>query len=323
MTGFLPMSDVALQRFLDPAVLARISDLELLARSVVEGFLGGLHRSPRFGASTDFAEHRQYMPGDDIRRVDWKVYARTDRYYVKEFEADTNTDVTIALDCSRSMRFAGTRGGVTKLDYGKYLAASLAYLSNRQRDRVGLVAFDDAIIEHIRPSARHLSVVLHALGRLTPRGEPGDRPAAGSRDGEGPGALDAVFRLLTESIQRRGIVVVVSDFYEPSPAVRDALAHLRGRGNDIIAFHVLDRAEREFPFDQASGFRDLESGVTIPVVPEAARAQYRRLVDEHITSLSRLLADSRIDYTLVDTSRPLDEALFAYLSNRQRLSKVR
>jgi uncharacterized protein (DUF58 family) len=123
-------NSLAPQRFLDPKILSRISSLELLARHVVEGFLGGLHRSPRFGASTDFAEHRPYMPGDDIRRVDWKVYARTDRYYVKEFEADTNTDVTIALDCSRSMRFAGVRDGVTKLDYGKYLAASLAYLSS-------------------------------------------------------------------------------------------------------------------------------------------------------------------------------------------------
>jgi uncharacterized protein (DUF58 family) len=317
------MPNVALQRFLDPRILARISNLELLARSVVEGFLGGLHRSPRFGASTDFAEHRQYMPGDDIRRVDWKVYARTDRYYVKEFEADTNTDVTIALDCSRSMRFAGTRDGVTKLDYGKFLAASLAYLSNRQRDRVGLVAFDEAIIEHIRPSARHLTTVLHALDRLTPRGEPGSGRAAGSQDGEGPGALDAVFRLLTETIQRRGVVVVISDLYEDPSAVLSALTHLRGRGNDLIVFHVLDRAEREFPFDQASGFRDLETGVTIPVVPEAAREQYRRLIDGHIASLSRLLADGRIDYTLLDTSKPLDDALFAYLSNRQRLSKVR
>jgi uncharacterized protein (DUF58 family) len=316
-------SSVALQRFLDPKILSRISDLELLARSVVEGFLGGLHRSPRFGASTDFAEHRPYMPGDDIRRVDWKVYARTDRYYVKEFEADTNTDITIALDCSRSMRFAGARDGVTKLDYGKYLAASLAYLSNRQRDRVGLVAFDEAIIEHVRPSARHLTVVLQALDRVTPRGEPGSGRAPGSQDGEGPGALDAVFRLLTETIQRRGIVIVISDFYEAPGAVLSALTHLRGRGNDIIVFHVLDRAEREFPFDQASGFRDLETGITIPIVPEAAREQYRRLVEEHIASLSRILADSRIDYTLLDTSRPLDDALFAYLSDRQRLSKVR
>ena len=316
-------SGVAPQRFLDPKVLSRISNLELLARSVVEGFLGGLHRSPRFGASTDFAEHRQYMPGDDIRRVDWKVYARTDRYYVKEFEADTNTDVTIALDCSRSMRFAGARDRVTKLDYGKYLAASLAYLSNRQRDRVGLVAFDEAILEHIRPSARHLTTVLHALARLIPRGEPGSGPAAGSQDGEGTGALDAVFRLLTESIQRRGIVIVISDFYEEPGAVLSALTHLRGRGNDIIVFHVLDQAEREFPFEQASGFRDLETGVTIPVVPEAAREQYRRLVEAHVASLARILADSRIDYTLLDTSRPLDDALFAYLSNRQRLSQVR
>jgi uncharacterized protein (DUF58 family) len=315
-------SSVAPQRFLDPRVLARVTDLELLARSVVEGFLGGLHRSPRFGASTDFAEHRPYMPGDDIRRVDWKVYARSDRYYVKEFEADTNTDVTIALDCSRSMRFAGARDAVSKLDYAKYLAASLAYLSNRQRDRVGLVVFDDAIVEHVRPSARHLSTVLHALDRALPRGRPGDARADG-RGAEGAGVLEGVFRLLAESIQRRGIIFVVSDLYEEPSAVVSALAQLRGRGNDLIVFHVLDRAELEFPFDQASGFTDLESGVTIPVVPDAVRAQYRRMIEEHVASLSRLLADSRIDYTLLDSARPLDEALFAYLSNRQRLSRVR
>ena len=317
------MSNLAPQRFLDPKVLARVSDLELLARSVVEGFLGGLHRSPRFGASTDFAEHRPYMPGDDIRRVDWKVYARTDRYYVKEFEADTNTDVTIALDCSRSMRFAGARDGVTKLDYAKYLAASLAYLSNRQRDRVGLVVFDDAIVEHVRPSARHLMTVLHALDRAVPRGRPGDNGRATQHGAEGPGTLERVFRLLTESIQRRGIVVVISDLYEEPTAVVSALAHLRGRGNDLIVFHVLDRAEREFPFEQASGFTDLESGVTIPVVPEAVRAQYRRMVEDHVATIARLLTDSRIDYTLLDSARPLDDALFAYLSNRQRLSSVR
>jgi hypothetical protein len=164
--------------------------------------------------------------------------------------------------------------------------------------------------------------VLHALDRAVPRGRPGDRND-GSRGAEGPGALERVFRLLTESIQRRGIVVVLSDLYEEPSAVVSALAHLRGRGNDLIVFHVLDRAEREFPFEQASGFTDLESGVTIPVVPEAVRAQYRRMVEDHVATIARLLADSRIDYTLLDSSRPLDDALFAYLSDRQRLSHVR
>ncbi len=293
-------------RFMDPKILGRIDNLELLARTVVEGFISGLHRSPFLGRSVDFAEHRAYMPGDDIRRIDWRLFARADRFYVKEFEADTNTSFTLILDLSRSMTF-GSRG-ITKLDYARYLAACLAYFSHKQRDRVGLVTFDQDIVDFVPPSAKHLEVVLHKIDRM----KPGRR-----------GALGPPLAKVAEAIRRRGIMVLISDFYEEPEAVLDAVKVLRYKGNDLIVFHVLDPAEIEFPFDEVANYQDLETEEAIPVIPEYLREQYRKLVAEHIDRLSRWLGDNRIDYTLFDTSTPLDYALFSYLSNRQRLSRVR
>ena len=293
-------------RFMDPKILGRIDNLELLARTVVEGFISGLHRSPYLGRSVDFAEHRAYMPGDDIRRIDWRLFARADRFYVKEFEADTNTSFTLILDLSRSMTF-GSRG-ITKLDYARYLAACLAYFSHKQRDRVGLVTFDEEIVDFVPPSAKHLEAVLHKIDRM----KPGRR-----------GALGPPLAKVAEAIRRRGIMVLISDFYEEPEAVLDAVKVLRYKGNDLIVFHVLDPAEIEFPFDEAANYQDLETEEAIPVIPEYLREQYRKLVAEHIDRLSRWLGDNRIDYALFDTSTPLDYALFSYLSNRQRLSRVR
>ena len=293
-------------RFMDPQILGRIDNLELLARTVVEGFISGLHRSPYVGRSVDFAEHRAYMPGDDIRRIDWRLFARADRFYVKEFEADTNTSFTLILDLSRSMTF-GSRG-ITKLDYARYLAACLAYFSHKQRDRVGLVTFDEDIVDFVPPSAKHLEVVLHKIDRM----KPGRR-----------GTLGPPLAKVAEAIRRRGIMVLISDFYEEPEAVLDAVKVLRYKGNDLIVFHVLDPAEVEFPFDEVANYQDLETEEAIPVIPEYLREQYRKLVAEHIDRLSRWLGDNRIDYTLFDTSTPLDYALFSYLSNRQRLSRVR
>ncbi len=293
-------------RFMDPKILGKIDNLELLARTVVEGFISGLHRSPYLGRSVDFAEHRAYMPGDDIRRIDWRLFARADRFYVKEFEADTNTSFTLIIDLSRSMTF-GSRG-ITKLDYARYLAACLAYFSHKQRDRVGLVTFDEDIVDFVPPSAQHLQVVLHKIDRM----KPGRR-----------GALGPPLAKVAEAIRRRGIMVLISDFYEEPEAVLDAVKVLRYKGNDLIVFHVLDPAEVEFPFDEVANYQDLETEESIPVIPEYLREQYRKLVAEHIDRLSRWLGDNRIDYTLFDTSTPLDYALFSYLSNRQRLSRVR
>jgi len=293
-------------RFVDPKVLARLNSLELVARTVVDGFINGLHRAPHLGFSLDFAEHRGYEPGDDLRRVDWRLYARTDRFYVKQFEADSNANLVVVLDVSASMRF-GSRG-LPKIDYGRYLAASLLYFSHQQRDRVGLVTFDRRIVSYVPPSAKHLDFALFAL----------DRAEAG-REGE----LAAPLLTATERLRRRGIVVVVSDLYEEPDRVAAAVRPLRFRGHDVIVFHLLDPAERDFPFDEASSFEDLESGERLPVVPEALRAEYQELVRRHIEALGRLLLDSRVDYALLDTSVPLDFALFRYLAARERLRRVR
>lgn len=293
-------------RFVDPKVLARIGNLELLSRSVVDGFINGLHRTNVFGASVDFAEHRGYVAGDDIRRVDWRLYARTDRYYIKEYEADSNANFSVLLDLSKSMAFSST--GVSKLEYARMLAGCLTYLVHRQRDRVGLVAFDEDIVEHVPPSAKHMDTVLHVLDRV---------------QAVRAGNLAAPMKKMAEHFGRRGMLVVISDLYEEPDAIMEALGPLRFRGNDLIVFQVLDPAELEFPYEDASAFEDLESGDQIPIVPEALRDEYRRMIRAHVDAISQRCTASRIDYALLDSSKPLDHALFTYLSVRERLMKVR
>ena len=293
-------------RFVDPQVLARIGNLELVARSVVDGFINGLHRTNVFGASVDFAEHRGYVAGDDIRRVDWRLFARTDRFYIKEYEADSNANFSVLLDVSKSMGFGST--GLTKLDYARMLAGCLTYLVHRQRDRVGLVAFDDDIVEHVPPSAKHMETVLHVLDRLKP-----------SR----PGSLRAPLHKMAEHFGRRGMLVVISDLYEEPDAIVEALGPLRFRGSEVIVFHLLDPAELDFTFEDASAFEDLESGEQIPIVPQTLRDEYRRMIRAHIEAIAERCKGARIDYTMLPTSSPLDHALFSYLSMREKLSKVR
>ena len=293
-------------QFLDPSVLSRIGNLELLARTVVDGFLQGIHRSPHLGMSLDFAEHREYMRGDDIRRIDWRLFARTDRFYVKLFEAETAADFMVALDISKSMSF-GTHS-VTKLDYARYLAAALSFFSQRQRDRVGLATFDHEIVDYIPPSTRHLQRVLHTLVNA----EPGR-----------PGVLRDPLMSLGDNLHHRGITLIISDFYEEPEQVIDAIRHLRARGHDVIVFHVLDPAELEFPFESAASFRDMESAEMIPIVPDKLVAEYRARISEHTEELAQLFTGSRIDYTVVDTSKPLDYALFQYLTSREKMARVR
>ena len=209
---------------MDPATLSRIGNLELVARWVVEGFISGLHRSPHLGFSTDFAEHRPYVPGDDIRHVDWKLYARTERTYLKTYEADTNTNFTVLLDVSASMGYG--HGGITKLAYAKLLAATLAWFSRRQRDRVGLVTFSDDLEEVVPPAAKHLPNVLHALERAT---------AAGA------GSLARPLAKVAQLQGRRGVFVLISDLYEPAIDVARALGPLTGAGHDVIVMQPLDK----------------------------------------------------------------------------------
>jgi uncharacterized protein (DUF58 family) len=293
-------------RFVDPQVLARIRNLELLARTVVDGFINGLHRAPYFGASIDFAEHRGYVPGDDIRRVDWRLYARTDKYFVKQYEADTNANFMALVDVSKSMSFASR--GVTKLEYASFLAACLGYLSQRQRDRVGIVTFDQEIVTHVPPSAKHFNVMLQTL----------DRARA-----ERPGRMLEPLAKLAEHFKRRSIVALISDLYESPDAVLEALKPYKFLGNDVVVFHVLDPAEIDFPYTDPSRFEDLESGEEVPVVPESFADQYREMIRAHIDAFTTRCSEARIDYMLCNTSRPLDDALFTYLGNRERLMRVR
>ena len=309
--------------FLDPGVLSRIGNLELLARVVVEGFINGLHKSPNLGASTDFAQHRQYMPGDDIRRIDWRVFGRTDRHYIKEFEAETNANFIQVLDVSRSMRYRGTAGtpsAVSKLEYGCYLAAALAFFSSGQRDRIGLATFDRELIDYIPCSAKHLRLILHSLDRANREGhlpEPTGKPPHPRTSMLQP------LRRLAESTRRRSIVALISDLYEEPDAILDALGYLRGKGNDLVVFHLLDHTEIEFPFADATNFIDIETGERMPVIPDYLRKQYRELVAQHSAALAKRTREQRVDYVLLDTSKPLDTALFKYLSARQNQNRAR
>lgn len=291
---------------LDPRVLARIDNLELVARAVVEGFLNGLHRSVQLGFSTEFAQHRAYVPGDDLRRLDWRVYARTDRYLIREYEAETNTNVMVALDVSKSMAYASA--GVTKLDVGRVIGASLAYLAQRQRDRVGFAAFASDIAEYIPPAAAHFQLVLHALGRAQPRER---------------GELAKPLARLGDALRRRGIIVVLTDCYEAPSVVADAMGGLRTSGHDVVVMHILDRAELEFPFEDAATFEDLETKERIPLVPGRMRERYRESMREHMVTLERKLLERGVDYVAVDTSMPIEDTLFNYLVRRERLRRVR
>ena len=298
------MSHVA--DFLTPLDLQKISNLQVVARQVVEGFCSGLHRSPHKGFSVEFKQHRQYVPGDEIRHIDWRAFGRSDRFYIREYEEETNLRATLLLDLSGSMNYG--RNGVTKYQYATRLAACLTYLVHKQRDRVGLATFDHAVVDHVPPSAKHLDVVLHTL----------DRAAA-----ERPGDIGPPLKKLAEHFGRRGIVVVVSDFYAEPDAIFEAVTPIRFRGNDVILFHVLDPAEVEFPFTDPSAFEDIESGDQLPVVPDAFGDKYRALIKAHVAELSSRATTQRMDYMLLQTSMPLDYALFQYLSIRDRLTRTR
>ena len=295
------------QSFIDPAVLARIGALDLVARTVVSGFVSGRHRSPALGATTDFAEHRGYMPGDDTRRVDWRLYGRTDRLHVKEFEADTNTNVTVLLDVSRSMSYGGA-GRLTKLDYARYLAASLLWLADGQGDRVGLVTFDAEVRDFVPAAGRRLPHALRALDR-----------AAAARAGD----LAAPLARVAEHFRQRSMVVVVSDLYAEPRAAVDAVLRLRNAGNELLLMHVLDPDERALPFAAAGALEDLETGAVQPLVPAAVRDDYRRRVAAHVAELERLARGANVDYALFDTGTPLDHALARYLAGRRRMGRMR
>lgn len=292
-----------LQRFLDPATLNSISGLDLIAKTVVDGFVAGLHRSPDFGFSQEFAEYRAYAQGDDLRHVDWNVFARTGRCYLKRYRGETNTRLLVLLDTSASMGYGSH--AVNKLDYARFLAASLCYLANVQRDAAGLIVFDEDVTNYVAPSTRQgqLFRLLHAI----------EQAHTGTRTD-----FTKPFVHFQNFLHRRGMVVVISDFYEDPAVIVKTVEPLRFRGNEVILFHLLDPQEIAPKFREPVLLVDMEnSGSAMEVSPEYARHEYRTKIDAHIEALRSQARGAGMDYFLVDTGRPLDEGLREYLSVRR------
>ena len=292
-----------MQRLLDPVVLAGISSLDLLAETVVDGFVAGLHRSPDFGFSQEFAEYRAYTPGDDLRHVDWNLFARTERCYLKRYRGETNSQLTILLDASNSMQY--TSGPPMKMDYARYIAAALFYLAIRnQRDAAGLIVFDDQVREYIRPSTRpgQLARLFAGLEQATPRARTN---------------FAEPFRHFQNSLHRRGIAIVISDFYEDPETIVRSIAPLRFHGNEVILFHILDPQEINPVMQGPAILVDLETDQKLEVIPDYAKTTYRAKINTHIETLRSRTRALGMDYQLLVTDQPLDLALREYLTLRQ------
>jgi uncharacterized protein (DUF58 family) len=292
-----------MERFLDPHVLASISSLDLLAKTVVDSFVAGLHRSTDFGFSQEFTEYRAYTPGDDLRHVDWNLFARTERCYLKRYRGETNTQLTILLDASNSMQY--TSGPPMKMDYARYIAASLFYLAIRnQRDAAGLIVFDDQVREYIRPSTRpgQLPRLFAGLERAEPRAQ---------TDFAKP------FTHFQNFLHRRGIVIVISDFYEQPETIVHNIEPLRFHGNEVVLFHILDPEEIRPALKNSAILVDLETDRRIEVIPEYTKTTYPAKLDAHIEQLRSRAQAVGMDYQLLVTSQPLDTALRGYLSLRK------
>ena len=292
-------------RFLTADAVARLRNMNLVARTVVEGFISGLHRSPYHGFSVEFSDHREYTPGDNLRDLDWLALARTDKYYIKRYEEETNLRAHILLDVSGSMAYR-SGDNVTKLEYGCYLAASLAYLMIRQQDSVGLVTFDHAVRDNIPPrsTTTHLNLILRHLETL----EPGQATA-----------VSKTFHDIAERLKRRGLIIIISDLYDDEREVMRALRHFRHKRHEVILFHVFDRAELEFPFKRLSDFVDLETNERLQIDPRYVRDDYLRRIDEFVNTYKKACSESRIEYLNTDTSVPYDFLLTAYLAKRKNL----
>jgi uncharacterized protein (DUF58 family) len=292
-----------LQRFLDPVVLHGISSLDLIAKTVVDGFVTGLHRSPDFGFSQEFAEYRAYTPGDDLRHVDWNLFARTDRMYLKRYRGETNSQLTILLDASNSMKFSSH--AVSKMDYARYIAASLFYLSiHNQRDPAGLIVFDDEVREYIRPSTR--SGQLYRLLAGLEQAEPAARTDFGKP-----------LKHFQQFLHRRGIVIVISDFYEQPETIVQAIEPLRFHGNEVVLFQILDPKEIRPDLRGPAVLVDLETNQKLEVIPDYVKTQYRAKMDHHLESVRDRAQAAGLGYQLLVTDKPLDRALTEYLTIRQ------
>ena len=292
-----------LQRFLDPATLASISSLDLVAKTVVDGFVAGMHRSPDFGFSQEFAEYRAYSEGDDLRHVDWNVFARTDKCFLKRYRGETNSQLLLLLDTSASMGYGSQQ--VNKLEYAKFVSATICYMANLQRDAAGLIIFDEDVKNYVAPSTRQgqLFRLLHAI----------EKAEVGTHTD-----FAKPFIHFQNFLHRRGIVVVMSDFYADPELIVRTVEPLRYKGNEVILFHMLDPQEVKPKFREPVLLYDLEDTTnSLEVSPEYAKREYRQKIDQHIEALRSKARGAGLDYFLMDTGRPLDEGLREYLQVRK------
>ena len=304
------MAKVGRYRYVQPQALAKLGRMTLVARAVVEGFIAGLHRSPYHGFSVEFADHRQYVPGDNPRDLDWLALARTNRYYIKRYEEETNLRAHILLDSSASMGYRYAEDSLTKLEYACYLAASLAFLMTRQQDPVGLVNFDEKIQHFLPPqsSTRHLNRLLECLEQV--------QPARSTR-------ISDTFHDLAERIRKRGLIIIISDLFEAVESQTElirGLRHFKHKRHEVLLFHVLDAAEISLPFQRLTEFVDMESGERLQADPTYVKDEYDRQVHAFIDTFRRDCAAGNIDYVLANTSAPYDLLLRAYLDRRKRFT---
>lgn len=299
------MPQDALRKYLDPSMLARLQGLELKARLIVEGYVSGWHKSPYHGFSVEFAEHREYVPGDDLRYVDWKVYGKSDRHYLKQFDEETNFACHLLVDTSESMGYRSDRAAWSKLAYAQHAAAALAYLVIRQQDAVGLATFDHGVGHLLRPASTpmHLSQLCTLLDQSSPAGE---------------SAIGPILHELAERFKRRGLVIILSDFFDDPEAVLLGLKHFRHRRHDVLLLQIIDPAEQDFPFDQPTLFHGLERWPDQMTDPRALRAAYQAEFDSFLRTLRGGARDLRMDYHLLRTDEPVETALSHLISHRMR-----
>ncbi len=293
------------RKYLDPEIVSRLKGMEMRARMVVEGFIAGLHKSPYHGFSVEFAEHRQYMPGDNIRDIDWKVYGKSDRFYIKQYEEETNLKGYLLLDCSASMAYRSD-DRISKLDYAGMLCGALSYMMLRQRDAVGLVTFDQKIRRYIPPRSKsgHLHVMLNEIARQTP---------SDTTD------VSVALHEMAERIKRRGLVIILSDLLDEAERIISGLKHFRYNNHEVIVFHILDPRERDFAFPREAVFKDMETGEELTTLPYQIKKDFAAQVKAFAEEISLSCRQSNIDYFPIDTAMPFDKALYAFLSKRERL----
>ncbi|QDT47117.1 hypothetical protein Pan258_11480 [Symmachiella dynata] len=293
------------RKYLDPQTLSKLQGLEIKARLIVEGFVSGLHKSPYHGFSIEFAEHREYVPGDDLRHVDWKVFGRSDRFYLKQYEEETNFACHILLDTSESMRYRSEQAAMSKLEYAQHVAAAIAYLVLQQRDAAGLATYDDALHNFIRASSHpsQIKQLCHVMEQ---------NPAVGES------AMGPIFHEVAERIKKRGLVLILSDLFDDVTSLMHGLKHLRYRRHEVIVLHTIDPAEQDFPFEDPTLFKGLEGLPEQLTEPRVLRAAYQEEFEQFLHEVRKGCRDMHMDYMLLRTDQPLNMALSAYLAGRSQ-----